>query len=749
MLRLSQWVCPLIILGIIGCSGGDPVNEARKLPDSAEQASTETAATDNATKTDSDMPAEKSETTETTQTDPPIPVAPEKRSSLEGKWILVLGQQGSDYYIWLLDFVPSTDKDSKQVYSVKLIDSSSIIPLPELTDTIASETSTQLTFDLQGTAFDFAGELSADDGVVYGNVMVGGERCDAAKLVATKVTSMEQYGEAVPMAEREALTIAIQSPDEPFTKLRQFCRDNPTSPLCLDGYRQLIAQTKSEGLDTEAVVELADEYIAASKTWGKRMELYSHVQAAMFLSLTKNQPQAALSYLAKAEAALTPETEGWKSQIELYRTKANIANALQQASSEDAAEKKQGLESLTKFHASEPFDPSITFALAQNAEAAKQLDAAIAFYAELSAIPFMEQILQSEWQQNSAEHPLPTETLAKLWKEKNKSTEGLDNFLQKAYSKSIYSFSKKAEETAEMKAGNKVVLAELFTGAQCPPCVAADIASGGIEATYPHSRVIVLRYHQHIPGPDPLTNEDSESRFFYYQGRGTPTLTIDGATVENPGGILPQVVGLYERIQETITPLLAEKTDTKIELSANSKDGQLALSASATGLGEKTDNLRLRLVLAEENIEFIASNGIRQHEMVVRAMPGGVEGVAAKDGKLEFSESLNLAEFKKNLSEYLIAFEEGQGVEFPVKPLSLKKLHLVAFVQNDETKEIVQSASIPVSGKLDFSKPAPAKKKEEKKPAAKPADEKKKDDKKPEAKKGPELKKEDKKKDNK
>ena len=121
----------------------------------------------------------------------------------------------------------------------------------------------------------------------------------------------------------------------------------------------------------------------------------------------------------------------------------------------------------------------------------------------------------------------------------------------------------------------------------------------------------------------------------------------------------------------------------------------------------------------------------------------------SKDGKLEFSESLNLAEFKKNLSEYLIAFEEGQGVEFPVKPLSLKKLHLVAFVQNDETKEIVQSASIPVSGKLDFSKPAPAKKKEEKKPAAKPADEKKKDDKKPEAKKGPELKKEDKKKDNK
>ena len=82
-------------------------------------------------------------------------------------------------------------------------------------------------------------------------------------------------------------------------------------------------------------------------------------------------------------------------------------------------------------------------------------------------------------------------------------------------------------------------------------------------------------------------------------------------------------------------------------------------------------------------------------------MPGGVEGIEPQDGKLSFSGSINLTDFKQNLLDYLASYERGIGQEFPVKPLELKKLYLIALVQNDETKEILQSASIPVAGKTD------------------------------------------------
>src|SRR5262249_34858033 len=53
---------------------------------------------------------------------------------------------------------------------------------------------------------------------------------------------------------------------------------------------------------------------------------------------------------------------------------------------------------------------------------------------------------------------------------------------------------------------DRAVVMELFTGAQCPPCVAADLAFDGLEKTYKPSELILIQYHMHIPGPDPLTN---------------------------------------------------------------------------------------------------------------------------------------------------------------------------------------------------------------------------------------------------
>ena len=64
--------------------------------------------------------------------------------------------------------------------------------------------------------------------------------------------------------------------------------------------------------------------------------------------------------------------------------------------------------------------------------------------------------------------------------------------------------------------GDRVVVVELFTGSECPPCLAADLAFDALEQTYTPKDVVLLEYHLHIPRPDPLTNTDSVERQEYY-----------------------------------------------------------------------------------------------------------------------------------------------------------------------------------------------------------------------------------------
>jgi hypothetical protein len=100
-------------------------------------------------------------------------------------------------------------------------------------------------------------------------------------------------------------------------------------------------------------------------------------------------------------------------------------------------------------------------------------------------------------------------------------------------SKSALSF--KTEKFAGRKGkSTRAVLVELFTGAQCPPCVASDMAFDGLEKTYQPGEVVLLQYHLHIPGPDPMANLDTDGRFDFYADlyakkvRGTPTNLFNG-----------------------------------------------------------------------------------------------------------------------------------------------------------------------------------------------------------------------------
>ena len=77
-------------------------------------------------------------------------------------------------------------------------------------------------------------------------------------------------------------------------------------------------------------------------------------------------------------------------------------------------------------------------------------------------------------------------------------------------------------------------------------------------------------------------------------------------------------------------------------------------------------------------------------------MPGGVAGIPLVAGKAEFSETLPIEVIRKDLEVYLDFYEQQNSVKLRAKPLELEDLHLIAMVQHDGRREILQARAVSV-----------------------------------------------------
>lgn len=245
---------------------------------------------------------------------------------------------------------------------------------------------------------------------------------------------------------------------------------------------------------------------------------------------------------------------------------------------------------------------------------------------------------------------------------------------------------------------DRAVLVELFTGAECPPCVAADLAFDALTKTYKPTEVVLLQYHLHIPGPDPLTNPDSLARLEYYGNkiRGTPTIFFNGKPAQGGGGPLSQARRSYAAFREAIDPLLEKLPEARIELSASKQGAAIDIKAQVSDLARTGDSIRLRFALVEEYVRYQGGNNLRYHHHVVRAMPGGPKGIALKQKSGEHSAKVDLDELRAKLNEYLDEYAKEDEFPKPDRPIGLKSLRVVAFVQDDDTNEILQAAQVEV-----------------------------------------------------
>jgi hypothetical protein len=505
----------------------------------------------------------------------------------------------------------------------------------------------------------------------------------------TQLSNMRKFDEPVrDPAQAEFSDAAGQ--ENATGALTRFIHRHPDSTLALAAYQDLVLQAADEKLEREKFEKLAGDYQAAARRWGSRIELQALIDLGTVLSRKDHLPELALEYLNQAAGQFDDETGLIaKRSVGIERGR-RLAAAGQEAA---------GVAALEKVRQEFPFDAEVIYALARQAENDNRIDDALALFGELQVLPQLEQTLiesQKSTGRKLAAEQNPRRVVSRLWIKQHGDTKGLPAWLNELYESRLRSIATE-KLTREVPGSTRVVLCELFTGATGAPSIASDAALAALTGASTQSEVIALRYHVNVPAADPLANEENQERFKMYSGTTPPWLLIDGRFLPAIAGGMSEVPGVYQRLRLMVETALKDKIDLSLKMSVKADKDQITFDVKALGLKSFPANTRLQIVVAEDKVEFAASNGIRVHEMLARSLPAGIGGVAPVQGVLSFKGDVDLSKLRRNLARQLAKAEVEAEAPFDAKPLELKALHLVAFIQNGETGEVLQAASIPVT----------------------------------------------------
>ena len=318
-------------------------------------------------------------------------------------------------------------------------------------------------------------------------------------------------------------------------------------------------------------------------------------------------------------------------------------------------------------------------------------------------------------------------TYAKLHRGK---TEGVEEYLNAEFDKSYKNPVKSEKYIKTAKRSDRVVLAEFFTGAGCIPCMPYDYTFERVLKDYSSKDLALVVYHEHAPYMDPLGNHSSDSRVKYYGVNGAPQLFIDGKKFQND---LDYNGGSAEgdKIQKTAAAVNANlradlevHADAVIDLKAKRAGEKVSVIVEADNLKNVSDGVTLQIALVENKTTYSGENGLRFHFMVVRALAGnndtrtfGFKIDPTKSNRFDYVFDLyrvvaqNFAYYDMKTSEMMTAFlgrmggkmPDGLNIDFGFKykknQIDAENLSVVAFLQDNKTKKVLQSSTVDLGSK--------------------------------------------------
>lgn len=251
----------------------------------------------------------------------------------------------------------------------------------------------------------------------------------------------------------------------------------------------------------------------------------------------------------------------------------------------------------------------------------------------------------------------------------------------------------------------------------------ASLAFDAALDRFRRNEYILLNYHVHIPLPDPMTNPSTLGRQSFYGVRGTPSWFVDGES-DGGGGSADQAKSIFDRkVDPVIRKHLDAAPEAKIDLRASRAGSVVKVKAKISNVTSKSGKLKVHLVLVEDSVRYSGENGMRFHEMVVRGVaappapavkvsaattaerpadeaktaPAAPQGFPLKAGKgatVEYTFDLAklAAAGKAHLDDYETNTRKGQYTFREKKHEVGAALAVVAFVQDEATKKILQAA---------------------------------------------------------
>ncbi len=255
---------------------------------------------------------------------------------------------------------------------------------------------------------------------------------------------------------------------------------------------------------------------------------------------------------------------------------------------------------------------------------------------------------------------------------------------------------------------------------------------------YRRTDLVLLSYHVHIPQPDPMVNPSTLARQAFYGVRSSPSYFVDGES-SGGGGSADGAKALFEsKIEPLIAKHMDEKPEAAISLTATNTGTTVRVKATVSNVSSTSDKLKLQIALVEDEVPFSGENGMRFHEMVVRCLapappapvkraqadaapptakpspstdepapstdkpapPSVTTGFALKPGtggtfeytfdiaKAAVDAKAHLEDFEKNTRKGEYSFRRKMN------DIDADKLSVVAFVQDEATKKILQAVYV-------------------------------------------------------
>jgi len=214
----------------------------------------------------------------------------------------------------------------------------------------------------------------------------------------------------------------------------------------------------------------------------------------------------------------------------------------------------------------------------------------------------------------------------------------------------------------------ELVLLEIGTGTECVFCPGS--AMGANDLIENGHEVAVIEYHSYSGG-DPFNTPEAADRTSYYGITGYPTAMFDGG---NPivGGNATQ--SLYTTYYPIVDNLITENSWFELDLNVSvvSDETDFAVTVTATKIYDYTGtNMTVHLVLTESDIDYNWF-GQTKVDFACREMYPGSAGTPTTftlDDPVEIDYSISV-------------------------PYELDNCELVAFVQDVDTKEVMQTVKV-------------------------------------------------------